>query len=274
MRPTKVMPVDERYVCLNTTLPIMNATWTSLRKGDKRTPLGLLDPIFDVASPGIQNTSCSLQDICGMSGFANASVPDQTFRFFTPLFLHTGALHLLIDGALHWFVAKDLERVMNPIRFAGVYILSGLFGNAFGSNFAIPTNPFMGCGPSLFALCGCSLIDIIFMWRLIGQPVRHMIKIVVFIAAGFVLGLLPGVDNFTHLGGLISGLLIGLISMPAIYYSRRYQITLIFCRCLAFALYMGLSVLFWSDFYSGDDPGESCAFCRYVSCLPIGGFCD
>jgi hypothetical protein len=119
MRPTEVMQPDARYVCLNTTLSTMNATWTTLRKTDngKATVPGILDPISD---PGLlQNSSCSLQDICGMSGFAYTLVPDQSFRFFTPLFVHAGVLHYLIDACLLWFVAKDLERVMNPIRFAG-----------------------------------------------------------------------------------------------------------------------------------------------------------
>jgi hypothetical protein len=119
MRPTEVMQPDARYVCLNTTLSTMNATWTTLRKSDngKATVPGILDPISD---PGLlQNSSCSLQDICGMSGFAYTLVPDQSFRFFTPLFVHAGVLHYLIDACLLWFVAKDLERVMNPIRFAG-----------------------------------------------------------------------------------------------------------------------------------------------------------
>ncbi|CAO3592481.1 unnamed protein product [Absidia cylindrospora] len=168
----------------------------------------------------------------------------------------------------------ELERVMNPIRFAAVYILSGMFGNAFGANFATPTNPFMGCNPSLFGLFGCSFIDIIFMWRLMNQPFRHLIKVMVFVASSFMLGLLPGVDNFTLLGGLIGGLLIGTLSMPAVYYSKKYQIIIWCSRFISFAVYVALTILLWKNFYQNDDPGKSCPFCQYVSCLPIGGFCD
>ncbi|SAM04683.1 hypothetical protein [Absidia glauca] len=274
MRPTEVMQPDARYVCLNTTLSTMNATWTTLRKTDngKATVPGILDPISD---PGLlQNSSCSLQDICGMSGFAYTLVPDQSFRFFTPLFVHAGVLHYLIDACLLWFVAKDLERIMNPIRFAAVYILSGLFGNAFGSIFAMPTNPFMGCHPSISGLFGCSLIDLFFMWPLVRQPFRHVIKIMIFIASSFLLGLLPGVDNFTLAGGLIGGLLIGVVSMPTVYNSKRYQIMIWCIRLISLSMYLLLTILLWRTFYQADDPGKSCTFCRYVSCLPIGGFCD
>ncbi|KAI8342066.1 hypothetical protein BC941DRAFT_390761 [Chlamydoabsidia padenii] len=278
MRPTEVMKPDGRFVCLNTTLSTMNSTWTTIRKIDNKTTspltktLDILDPIGDATSL-LQNTSCSLQDICGMSGFAYPSIPDQSFRFFTPLFIHTGVLHYLVNACLLWFVAKDLERVMNPIRFTAVYILSGMFGNAFGANFAIPTSPFMGCHPSIAGLFGCSFIDVLFMWPLVHQPCRHLVKIFVFVVSSFVLGLLPGVDNFTLAGGLIGGLIIGVVSMPTIYYSRRYQIMIWCTRSVALILYLALSILLWRIFYTSDDPGQSCPFCKRMSCLPIGGFC-
>ncbi|KAI8334994.1 hypothetical protein BC941DRAFT_378335 [Chlamydoabsidia padenii] len=274
MRPTLVMPPNDRFVCLNTTLATMNATWTTIKKttGGDHVTLGILDPI-----PGdshLVNSSCSLQDICGMSGFASTTSPDQSFRFFTSLFIHSGILHYLINALLLWFVAMDLEKVMNPIRFSAVYILSGLFGNAFGVNFANTSNPFMGCNPAIFGLFGCCVIDIIFMWRLICQPSRHLIKIMVFVVLGLLLGLLPGVDNFSQVGGFIGGLFIGVVSMPAVYYSKRYQIMISCIRFVSIIVYISLTVLLWRVFYQSDEPGKLCPFCQYLSCLPIGGFCD
>jgi hypothetical protein len=75
----------------------------------------------------------------------------------------------------------------------------------------------MGCHPSISGLFACSLIDLLFMWPLVRQPFRHVIKIMIFIgkkkkkkqamtasyyqslslsfsliASSFLLGLLPG----------------------------------------------------------------------------------
>jgi hypothetical protein len=55
---------------------------------------------------------------------------------------------------------------------------------------------------------------------------------------------------------LIGGLLIGMLSMPAIYYSKRYQITIHCLRVAAVVIYVSLMVLFWRTFYQSDDPGK------------------
>lgn len=127
MRPVEAMPPNDRFVCLNTTMLVMDANWTTRKKttsggrGDKPLlPLGILDPIVDNAM--LRNSSCSLQDICGMSDFSSTATPDQSFRFFTSLFVHSGVLHYLLNALLLWLFAADLEKVMNPIRFACGYL--------------------------------------------------------------------------------------------------------------------------------------------------------
>jgi hypothetical protein len=39
---------------------------------------------------------CSLEDICGFGGFHDGP-PNQSFRFFTPIFLHAGFIHILLN---------------------------------------------------------------------------------------------------------------------------------------------------------------------------------
>ncbi|KAI8072695.1 rhomboid family-domain-containing protein [Gongronella butleri] len=266
MRPTAMMPASDRYVCLNTTVPL------SPSGGDFS--VRLLDPIFERASPITQSSSCSLQDICGMSGFVHNNAPDQTFRFFTPMFVHTGIVHFAINALAHWFLTLDMERVINPIRFTVLYILCGVFGNLMGANFAMPTNPFMGCSTAVFGILGCTLIDVIYMWRYVHQPFRHLIKVTMIIGCCFVLGLLPGVDNFSHMGGLLAGLMLGPTMLPAHPRSRREQWVIRIVCALGIGLFIALTVLLWRAFFQGSDPGEMCVFCRNISCLPIGGFCD
>jgi hypothetical protein len=124
MRFIEAMPPNDRFVCLNTTLSVMDANWTAMKKAtsggssrsDKPPPLGILDPIIDDSA--LYNSSCSLQDVCGMSDFSSTATPDQSFRFFTSLFVHSGVLHYLLNVLFLWLFATDLEKVMNPIRFA------------------------------------------------------------------------------------------------------------------------------------------------------------
>jgi hypothetical protein len=38
---------------------------------------------------------CSLEDVCGFGGFGPTGVPDQSFRFVLPIFLHAGVIHIV-----------------------------------------------------------------------------------------------------------------------------------------------------------------------------------
>ncbi|KAI8379488.1 uncharacterized protein BYT42DRAFT_613790 [Radiomyces spectabilis] len=200
MRNTTDMPPLERYVCLNTT---------------SAGGLSLLDmAVIDLADPHSPRDTCSLEDICGVDGFYNASVPDQSFRFLTALFVHSGLLHFIFNFIAHMILGVQLERILNPIKLAAVYLASGIFGNIFGANFASSTLPSMGCSGALFGLEACLFVDVGLNWQKSSQPFRHIIKLIVFTACSFVLGLIPGVDNFSHIGGFIAGLLLGIVFMP------------------------------------------------------------
>jgi membrane associated rhomboid family serine protease len=98
MKPVSAMPTGQRYICLNTTL--MNET------------LNLLAP----SSFALFNTSCSLETICGMTPFRLPGVPDQVVRFATPLALHTGIIHLFLDGAILLIISVKLEQAINSLR--------------------------------------------------------------------------------------------------------------------------------------------------------------
>ncbi|CAO3609421.1 unnamed protein product [Cunninghamella blakesleeana] len=286
MRPIESMPANESYVCLNSTLPskITNPNNDSTTYLKPIPATNILHSVYDLSLNSTELPTCKLQDICGMSGFVNETKPDQNFRFFTPIFVHSGLIHYIIIALFHWYWAVDLERIMNPIRFSGnndannkklmVYISSGVFGNIFGANFATATNPFMGCSTSFFGILGCYIIDILYMWPQINQPFKHLIKTIVFITFSFILGLLPGVDNFSHIGGLIGGLCIGLSAVPCTYYSTRYKCCIWFLRLIGLILYIGLTIVLLKLFYQGEGPDKYCPFCQYLSCIPIGGFCD
>lgn len=61
-------------------------------------------------------TTCTLEDICGFGGFGSSGVPDQTFRFFTPLWLHVGVVHLLLNGLVLLTSSALVEKQMGSLR--------------------------------------------------------------------------------------------------------------------------------------------------------------
>lgn len=44
--------------------------------------------------------------------------------------------------------------------------------------------------------------------------------------------------------------------MPAVYYSKGYQIAIYCIRGAAVVIYVSLMVLFWRTFYQSDEPGK------------------
>ncbi|ORE19518.1 hypothetical protein CU097_015400 [Rhizopus azygosporus] len=196
MKPVSAMPTGQRYICLDTTL--MNET------------LSLLAP----SSPALFNTSCSLEDICGMIPFRLPGVPDQVVRFATPLALHTGIIHLFLDGAILLIISVKLEQAINSLRTSLLFICSGIFGHALGANFAEPLTVYLGCSSSLFGYLGYLYIDLLVHWKSTKKRLQRFVKLFLVTFVCFLLGLLPGVDSYSHLGGLASGIILAFFLMP------------------------------------------------------------
>ncbi|KAI9483014.1 MAG: hypothetical protein EXX96DRAFT_556534 [Benjaminiella poitrasii] len=276
MRTVESMPPDARYVCLHTIAEKNNNNRTVPESSKSGKPLFLLDPVVDLVDPRLANSSCSLAAICGMSSFHLPQVPDQTYRLLTPLFIHTGLIHLIINLAVLICFGMKVEKVMNSLRFTMLYIGAGVFGHALGANFAPPTTPFLGFSSSLFGLIGFLYIDLISNWKQLEQAIRYLIKLLLGTAFSFILGLLPGVDNFSHLGGLIAGILLSLFLIPfksSKKMKKGYRIGFYIIRILSLCLY-GVLLAMLIHRFNTSKIDEECPYCRYISCLPINGFCD
>jgi len=75
--------------------------------------------ISNVSFACLNDTSsiCSLEDICGFGGFGPDGVPDQTFRFFTPLWLHVGVVHLIINSLVLLTSSRLVEKQMGTLKY-------------------------------------------------------------------------------------------------------------------------------------------------------------
>jgi membrane associated rhomboid family serine protease len=71
--------------------------------------------------------TCSLETLCGFGGFSG-SVPNQSFRFFTPIFIHAGIIHILMNLITHVQLGGQIERTLGLVRYIILYIGSGIFG--------------------------------------------------------------------------------------------------------------------------------------------------
>lgn len=164
--------------------------------------------------------TCSLSELCGMGGVPDQSQvkdfrdrshePNQWWRFIVPMFLHAGIIHIAFNMLLQLTLGRDMEKEIGPLRFALVYFSAGIFGFVLGGNYAADGITSVGASGSLFGILALTLLDLFYTWSTRRSPVKDLIFILLDIAIAFVLGLLPGLDNFSHIGGFLMGLVLGI----------------------------------------------------------------
>ena len=167
--------------------------------------------------------SCSLSELCGFGGVPEQPVdktfrdrsnePNQWWRFIVPIFLHAGLIHIAFNMLLQWTLGRDMEKEIGSLRFILVYFSSGIFGFVLGGNYAAQGIASTGASGSLFGILALTLLDLLYNWQTRRSPLKDLLFLLLDIAIAFVLGLLPGLDNFAHIGGFIMGLVLGVCLM-------------------------------------------------------------
>ncbi|MCJ1478885.1 hypothetical protein MMC13_007569 [Lambiella insularis] len=136
--------------------------------------------------------------------------PNQWFRFITPIFLHAGIVHIAFNMLLQLTLGREMEKEIGSLRFLLVYISSGIFGFVMGGNFAPNGIASTGASGALFGIIAVMLLDLLYTWNKRKAPGKELAFIILDIVISFVLGLLPGLDNFAHIGGFLMGLVLGI----------------------------------------------------------------
>ncbi|KAJ5178391.1 uncharacterized protein N7500_001090 [Penicillium coprophilum] len=166
--------------------------------------------------------TCTLSEVCGFNGVPNPVVagstddrpaPNQWYRFIIPIFLHGGFIHIGFNLLVQMTMGADMERMVGMWRYTLTYFASGIFGFVLGGNYAAQLDPSDGCSGALFGILALYLLDLLYEWPQRESPWVELIIMVLGVGISFVLGLLPGLDNFSHIGGFVMGLAIGMTIM-------------------------------------------------------------
>lgn len=179
-------------------------------------------PSSTTNNPDDPSNHCSLSELCGFDGVPNPHPggsldehpqPNQWFRFIVPMFLHGGFIHIGFNQLVQLTMGVDMERMIGWWRYALVYVASGIFGFVLGGNYAAQGVPSTGCSGSLFGVLALFILDLFYMWNERPSAWVELIIMLFGVGVSFVLGLLPGLDNFSHIGGFVMGLALGLSIM-------------------------------------------------------------
>ncbi|RXI01023.1 hypothetical protein DVH24_001257 [Malus domestica] len=134
----------------------------------------------------------------------------QGWRLFTCMWLHAGVIHLLANMLSLVFIGIRLEQQFGFVRVGIIYLLSG-FGGSILSALFIQNNISVGASGALFGLLGAMLSELITNWSIYTNKAAALLTLIVIIAINLAVGILPHVDNFAHIGGFLSGFLLGFI---------------------------------------------------------------
>ena len=154
----------------------------------------------------------------------------QFWRLATACFLHAGIVHIGMNMISLFSLGSLLERLVGPWRLLGLYTVCGLGASALSAALGTPGIPSLGASGAILGLAGAllaphwrrdpnfpkDLSDRLFSW--LARPVGLLF------ALGFGLQLLDlplQLDNFAHLGGLLTGFAVAYIHPPFLIRKTR-----------------------------------------------------
>lgn len=125
------------------------------------------------------------------------------YRLFTSMFLHYGIIHLALNMWVLWQLGRPLEAMFGRIRFLALYLLCGLGGSIAVYLFADPTGQTAGASGAIFGLFAA----LIFVLRKMGRSIGGIVPVLIFNL--IITFSVPGISIAGHLGGLVTGALVG-----------------------------------------------------------------
>ncbi|KAL3625865.1 Retinoblastoma-like protein 1 [Castilleja foliolosa] len=134
----------------------------------------------------------------------------QVWRLLSCMWLHAGAFHVLANMLSLLFVGIRLEQEFGFVRIGLLYIMSGIGGSLLSSLFVRNTIS-VGASGALFGLLGAMLSELLVNWTIYENKLESLLSLVLIILINMAVGILPHVDNFAHIGGFLTGFLLGFV---------------------------------------------------------------
>jgi membrane associated rhomboid family serine protease len=120
------------------------------------------------------------------------------------MFIHYGLLHLLLNMWALWILGRNLEVALGPVRFLALYLIAGIGGNVAAYLFA-PGSLTAGASGAIFGLMAAFFIVL----RRLRRDTSFLMPVLI---ANVVLTFaVPSISIAGHLGGLVTGGLVGAI---------------------------------------------------------------
>jgi membrane associated rhomboid family serine protease len=138
--------------------------------------------------------------------------PLQAYRLVTAMFLHANFIHIGLNMWSLYVVGTVVERVFGARRYLIIYFGSGLIAG-IAQAWLSPTIPAIGASGAIFGIFGAFGAFIWMRRRALGPAASAMIgQWILVVAINLVFSVVdPQIALYDHVGGLVSGLILGAI---------------------------------------------------------------
>ncbi|CEH17674.1 Rhomboid family proteins [Ceraceosorus bombacis] len=233
------------------------------------TQLPCLNQLTQDANSYTQDQLCPIWQLCGLP---DADTVGQSYRYVTPIFLHAGFIHIIFNLLVQLTLCCQIEKLLSTPLYAILYIAGGIGGNLLGASFSLPGIPSVGASGAIYTCISVELVDLVYNWAHEYRAKTRLVMSLVFAAIGFGIGLLPGLDNWAHIGGFVVGTLGGMAVCPSIHLTKKHRIIIWVCRVIGLGLLIGFFIGIGVTANS-EDPSKACSWCRYLTCIPAFSQC-
>ncbi|WP_285768914.1 rhomboid family intramembrane serine protease [Peribacillus sp. SI8-4] len=161
-------------------------------------------------------------------------IQGEWWRFFSPMIVHIGFLHLLMNTFSLYLIGAEVERIYGNVRFLFIYVFAG-FAGTLGS-FILTPNLSAGASGAIFGCFGALLYFGIVYPKLFMRSMGS--SVIVLIIINLIYGFsVSGIDNAGHIGGLIGGFLAaGVVHLPKSKIIWRQLVFLLGTAALTYTL--------------------------------------
>ncbi len=167
---------------------------------------------------------------------------NQWWRLFTSTFLHYGIIHLALNMSSFYDIGSTVERIYGKLLYATAYITCGIIASIASicwNGFAVSA----GASGAIFGVLGMYLGLTLTNFF----PKEHRKNIIKslgsFIVINTILALsIPAIDNVAHMGGLVTGIIISLITYAVVTKKKLIKGNYI-CIAAMCILIAGISVV-------------------------------
>ena len=145
------------------------------------------------------------------------------WRLLTNIFIHFGIIHLAMNMYTFYMAGVYLEPLLGKKKYIVAYLCTGILASLTSLWWHQPAANSAGASGAIFGMYGVFLAFL--TTSLIPEKVRKSLlqSIGIFILYNLAYGMKGGVDNSAHIGGLLSGVLIGYLYVMAVKKERQDQ---------------------------------------------------